>query len=167
MQINAIVPWEVAGQSQVTVQVQIAGAGSVSYVEPVAVAAPGIFTVNSTGSGPASATDLNGALIGTSHPAAPGSYVVIYFTGGGVTVPPGVTGSVSPSTLEWLYQNVSATVGNVSAMVQFDGAAPFLVSGVNQINLLLPANTPTGDAVPVVLTVGGQSTFGLATLSVH
>ena len=44
-QINAIVPWEVAGQSLVTVQVQ-SGNGSASVTVPGANAAPGIFTAN-------------------------------------------------------------------------------------------------------------------------
>jgi uncharacterized protein (TIGR03437 family) len=168
-QINAIVPWEVAGQSQVTMQVQYAGAGSASLAVPVASAAPGVFTFDSSGAGPAVAANQDGTYNGPASPAAPGSYVTLYFTGGGATNPPGVTGSVTGSVLQWLTQfsTVTATVGNVPATVTFAGAAPKLVDGVNQLNIQLSANTPTGNALPLVITVGGQPSTATATLSVH
>jgi len=166
-QINAIVPWEVAGQSQVTMQVQYAGAGSASLTVPVASAAPGAFTFDSTGAGPAVAANQDGTYNGPTSPAAPGSYVTLYFTGGGTTNPPGVTGSVTGNVLQNLIQSYSATVGNVAATVTFAGAAPGLVNGVNQLNLQLSANTPTGNALPLVITVGGQPSTATATLSVR
>ena len=46
-QINAMAPWEVAGQSQVTVGVQYAGSGS----GKLECAGGGLFTFNSTGAG--------------------------------------------------------------------------------------------------------------------
>ena len=46
------------------------------------------------------------------------------------------------------------TVGGVRAIVQFSGLAPTLL-GVYQINILIPPTAPKGDAVPVVLTIGG------------
>jgi uncharacterized protein (TIGR03437 family) len=169
-QINAVVPWEVAGQSQATMQVQYAGAGSASLRVPVANAAPGVFTFDSTGAGPAvAANQQDGTYNGPASPAAPGSYVTIYFTGGGTTNPPGVTGSVTGLVLQTLTQeaSVTATVGNVAATVTFAGAAPGMVDGVNQLNILLSANTPTGNALPLVITVGGQPGTAAATLSVR
>jgi uncharacterized protein (TIGR03437 family) len=92
--------------------------------------------------------------------------VTVYFTGGGVTNPPGVTGSVTGLT-EYLTQNVTATVGNVPATVSFAGAAPGFVNGVNQLNIQLSASTPAGKAVPLAITVGGQASAATATLSVE
>jgi uncharacterized protein (TIGR03437 family) len=40
------------------------------------------------------------------------------------------------------------------ATVQFSGLAPTLL-GVYQVNILIPPATPHGDAVPVVLKIGG------------
>jgi len=166
-QINAIVPWEVAGQSQVTMQVSYAGAGSASLAVTVASAAPGAFTFNATGAGQAVAANQDSSYNSPANPAAPGSYVTVYFTGGGSTNPPGVTGSVTGLVLEWLTQNVTATVGNVPATVTFAGAAPTLVDGVDQLNILLSASAPTGNALPLVITVGGQPSAATATLSVR
>jgi hypothetical protein len=35
------------------------------------------------------------------------------------------------------------------------------------LNIQLSANTPTGNALPLVITVGGQPSTATATLSVH
>ena len=114
-QINAIVPYEIAGQSTVVMQVQYQGATSAGTTLQVASAAPGAFTFSGTGSGQAVAANQDGSLNGASNAAALGSYVTIYFTGGGGTNPPGVTGSVTGAVLKWLTQAVSVTVGNVPA----------------------------------------------------
>jgi uncharacterized protein (TIGR03437 family) len=54
--------------------------------------------------------------------------------------------------------NVTATVGGIPATVQFAGAAPGLVTGVFQINVLIPANVTPGNAVPVMISIGGITT---------
>jgi hypothetical protein len=81
---------------------------------------------------------------GPNNPAAKGSYVTIYFTGGGQTTPAGVTGSVTGSALKSLIQPISVMVGNQPATVQFDGSAPTFVDGVDQLNIQLAADTPSG-----------------------
>lgn len=166
-QINAVVPWEVAGQSQAIVQVQNAGGGSASWIVAVASAAPGIFTMGSTGTGQAVALNQDGSVNGSANAASVGSYVSIYFTGGGVTDPPGVTGSVVGGVVASLAQTATATVGGVPATVSFAGSAPGFVDGVNQLNLLLAAGTPTGSAVPVVITIAGQTSAATATIAVQ
>jgi uncharacterized protein (TIGR03437 family) len=166
-QINAIVPYEVAGQSQVVMQVQYQGVQSAGTLLQVANAAPGAFTANSTGSGQAAALNQDGSVNGPSNPAAKGSYATIYFTGGGQTNPPGVTGSVTGLVLKWLAQGVSVTVGGQLATVAFDGAAPTFVDGVGQLNIKLADNTPTGSAQPIVITVGGINSTTTATLAVR
>jgi uncharacterized protein (TIGR03437 family) len=167
-QVNAIVPYETAGCTQATLQVQYQGVLSSSLTLPCATAAPGIFTFNASGAGPAAAANQDGTFNGPSSPAAKGSYVTLYFTGGGQTNPPGVTGSITgTSTLKWLIQNTTVTVGGVAATVAFDGAAPTFVDGVLQLNIQLSASTPSGTALPVVLTVGSTSSPAMATLAVQ
>ncbi len=165
-QINAIVPYEIAGQSTVVMRVQYQGAMSAGTTLQVASAAPGAFTFSGTGSGQAVAANQDGSLNGASNPAAPGSYVTIYFTGGGETNPPGVTGSVTGAVLKWLTGAVSVTVGNVPATVAFEGAAPTFVDGLGQLNIQLANNTPAG-VEPLVITVGGLSSPATATISVQ
>jgi uncharacterized protein (TIGR03437 family) len=168
-QVNATVPYEIAGQSQITMQVSYQGNFSAGVPLPVASAAPGVFTFNSTGTGQALAANQDGTFNGPATPAAKGSYVTIYFTGGGQTNPPGVTGSVNGSTLKWLAQNINVTVRGVPAVVQFDGASPGFFDGVGLFYIQLARNTPSGAAQPLIVVVGGVSSRSPAgaTLAVH
>jgi len=167
-QVNAIVPYESAGCTQAAVQVQYQDTVSSTLMLPCASATPGVFSFNSIGTGPAAAANQDGTFNGPSSPAAKGSYVTLYFTGGGQTNPAGVTGSINgTSTLKWLRQVASVTVGGVAAAVAFDGAAPTFVDGVLQLNIQLSASTPSGAALPVVVTVGGASSPAPATLAVQ
>ncbi len=126
------------------------------------------FTFNASGTGQAAAANQDGTLNGPSSPAAKGSYVTLYFTGGGETNPPGATGSITgTSTLKWLTQTATVTVGGTAATVAFDGDAPTFVDGVLQLNIQLSQNTPSGAARPLVLTVGNASSPATATLAVQ
>jgi uncharacterized protein (TIGR03437 family) len=53
--------------------------------------------------------------------------------------------------LSWASVPVTATVGGHDAKVLFAGLAPGAV-GLYQINVRIPEDAPTGDAVEVVLT---------------
>lgn len=167
-QVNAIVPYETAGCTQATLQVQYQGVLSLSMTLACATAAPGIFTFNASGAGPAAGANQDGTFNAPSSPAAKGSYVTLYFTGGGQTNPVGVTGSITDaSTLKWLTQNTTVTVGGIAATVAFDGAAPTFVDGVLQLNIQLSPDTPSGSALPVVVKVGNVSSPATATLAVQ
>ena len=166
-QVSAIVPYEIAGRSQVVLEAEYQGVRSARATLPVAASAPGVFTLNFTGSGQAVAWLPDGSVNGPSNQATKGSYVSLYFTGGGQTNPPGVAGSVTGLVLKYLMQQVSVTVGGQPATVTFAGAAPTIVDGVGQLNIHLADNTPSGSAQVVVITVGGASSPSTATLSIH
>jgi len=167
-QVNAIVPYEVAGCTQTMLQVQYQGVRSTATALPCAGAAPGIFTSNAAGTGQAAAANQDGTLNGPSSPAAKGSYVTLYFTGGGQTNPPGITGSITDaSTLKWLVQAAIVTVGGVPANVAFGGAAPTFVDGFLQLNIQLSNGTPSGNALPVVVKIGNAASPAMATLAVQ
>lgn len=166
-QINAIVPYEVAGQAQVVMQVSYQGHISAGTTLQVASAAPAAFTFNSTGSGEALAANQDGSYNSAANPAAKGSYVTLYFTGGGETNPAGMTGSVTGLVLKRITQDISVTVGGTTETVTFAGAAPTFVDGVLQLNLHLADDTPSGSAEPLVITVGGASSPPLATLAIQ
>ncbi|MDQ6677961.1 MAG: hypothetical protein M3Z09_11755, partial [Acidobacteriota bacterium] len=51
----------------------------------------------------------------------------------------------------------SVTVGGQPATVSYAGSAPGLVSGVMQLNVIVPAGVASGAAVPVIVTVGSAS----------
>ncbi len=164
-QINAIVPYEMAGQTQVTMRVEYLGVFANQTIQ-LANASPGIFTLDASGTGPAAALNQDGTINGPLNPAPKGSYVTIYFTGGGETAPSGVTGSITGLSLKWLTLPVSVTVGGRPANVIFDGAAPALVDGVDQLNVQLSPDTPSGPQ-SVIVAVGGIFSPPAATIIVQ
>jgi len=165
-QVNAIVPYEIADQTSISMRVQYQGSESAGTALLVASAAPGAFTFNSSGRGQAAAANQDGSDNGPSSPAPKGSFLTIYFTGGGQTNPPSVTGSIAGSTLKWFTQKIAVTVGGVPAAVTFDGAAPTLVAGLGQLNIQLANDTPSGPAQPVIISVGGVRSPATATLAI-
>ena len=64
---------------------------------------------------------------------------------------------VNGTTLNKPQLTVSATVAGIPATVNYAGSAPTLIYGVMQVNITIPANTPTG-AQPVVITLGTSNT---------
>jgi uncharacterized protein (TIGR03437 family) len=165
-QINVISPYEIASLSQVAIQVQYQGSISTVQTLQVVPASPGAYTLDSSGAGGVVAANQDGTINGKNNPAAKGSYVTIYFTGGGQTNPGGVTGGVTRAVLKWLLQPVSVTVGNEAAKVSFDGAAPTFVDGVNQLNIQVSSDTPSG-AQPIVITIAGRSSPSSVTLAIQ
>jgi len=166
-QINAVVPYEVFGRATTTAVVNFNGLTAAALQLNVAPTAPGIFTLNATGSGPGAILNQNSTVNGASNPAAKGSTVVIYATGEGQTSPAGTTGSVTGTVLKNPQGAVSATVGGVQATVAYAGSAPGLVSGVLQLNIVIPAGVASGSAVPVVVTIGNASSQQNVTVAVQ
>jgi uncharacterized protein (TIGR03437 family) len=166
-QVNAVVPWSVAGQSAVTILVQSVS-GSTSLNTAVAAAAPGVFTYDATGSGQAIVINQDGTPNGSGNPAAAGTYISVYFTGGGVTNPPGLTGAVNDMVVTTLAASATATasVGGAPGLVTYAGSAPGFVGGVNQMNILMSGNTPSGNQ-PIVMTIAGQSSGATATVVIR
>jgi uncharacterized protein (TIGR03437 family) len=164
-QVNVMVPYEINGRLSTTMVVSYNGVPSAPFQLSVAAAAPGLFTNNFSGSGQVAALNQNSSYNGApgsgTAPAPRGTVVSLYGTGGGQSNPASVTGSVtpiptSPSGLLNL-PNVTATVGGLPATVQFAGEAPGLVTGVFQVNVLIPAGVTPGNAVPVTVAVGNVS----------
>ena len=160
-QINVTVPWEIAGQTRSDLVVEYNGNQSAPITLRVEDVSPAIYTLNSTGSGQAVALNqnytFNGPPGGATTPDGRGQVLILYATGGGVTNPPGTTGSVSSTTqLMPLQAKASATVGGQPATVLFAGAAPGLVTGVMQLNVQLPPGV-TGNNLPVVITLTGAN----------
>ena len=137
--------------------------GTVRKQFNVPTIASGIITAQL---GQAVAVNLDGTICDSAHPAAPGSYIIVYFTGGGPTTPFGSTGSVTGTTLKRLTQTALATVADVPATVIYAGAAPTLVEGVSQLNLRLDEKTPASPAQTLILTVGNTSSPATASIAV-
>jgi uncharacterized protein (TIGR03437 family) len=160
-QVNAVVPYEVSSLKSVGIWVTYLKQESNSITLPLTATAPGVFTLNATGSG--QGLILNNAdfsLNGPAKPAAPGSWVVVYVTGEGQTLPSGTTGlvtvaqAVPPYTPGPLLTVVPRVDGQV-AYFNFAGEAPGFISGVMQVNVQIPANARSGD-LPITVAVGGN-----------
>jgi trimeric autotransporter adhesin len=152
-QINMIVPYEVAGtRTSVSLQYNGSSIPAGSYV--VTASAPAIFTLSSTGQGPAAVLNQDESINSATNPAARGSIVQIYATGSGATQPSSVTGSVTSGAITQPTLPVSVTIGGVSATVTSAAEAPGEVSGVLQVNAVVPQNLTPGSSVPIVIAVG-------------
>ncbi|MBV8819342.1 MAG: hypothetical protein JO022_13370, partial [Acidobacteriaceae bacterium] len=94
----------------------------------------------------------------SANAAARGSVIQIYATGEGVLNPAASTGSVTGGTAPFPkpIANVTVTIGGQPATLQYIGEAPTLVSGVLQVNAVVPTNIGTGPQT-VVLSVGSVS----------
>jgi uncharacterized protein (TIGR03437 family) len=167
-QINAVVPFEVAGQSAVQMTIASANGKSFSVTLPVGAANPSMFSANASGTGQGAI--LNNADLSknsASNPAPIGSVVVIFATGTGATKPVSVDGVLTRAANPPLIaQPVTITIGGQSADVIYQGAAPGLVAGVSQINVRVPAGVMPGSAVPVTLTVGSVPSLNTVTMAV-
>ncbi len=170
-QVSAVVPYEIAGRSSTDIQVVMAGRSSNTVTSPVAAVAPGIFTADSSGTGPAAALNQDTSINSPTNPAPKGSAVVVYLTGEGQTNPNGVTGMVTevspipPLTPEPRLA-VTATLSGQPVKVEFAGEAPFFVSGVLQVNLRIPGDAPSGN-LPLVVRVGTAGSQSNVTVSVQ
>ncbi len=167
-QINAIVPYEVAGANNASVEVTFGSAKSNSVTAPVASSAPGIFSADESGSGPGAILDSNYNLISTTNPATAGSVIQVYATGQGQTKPAGVDGLIEPSTLPLpaLTLAPGVTVGGLPATIQYIGAAPSLVAGALQVNVVIPAGLPSGPA-QLLLSIGGNTSQNGITVAIQ
>ncbi len=168
-QVNAVVPYEVAQAKTANVVVVYQGNASAPFQIPITAVKPGIFT-NSQGQG-AILLNPDYSVNSTTNPASRGDWILIYGTGEGVTTPPGVDGRLSeasgtPLPTVPVTVTCSATIGGQPATVNYCGEAPDLTAGVVQVNAQVPESITPGDAVPVVITIGGVSSQKGVTLAV-
>jgi uncharacterized protein (TIGR03437 family) len=156
-QINAIVPYEIAGKSSSNVVVMRDGVPSTPLSLQVADTAPAIFSATQTGNGQGAILNGDSSSNGKNNPAAKGSVIQIFATGEGLC--PGVTtGSIIAAKPPFPRPaaNVAVTIGGQPAQIQYAGEAPGLASGLLQVNAVVPANIGSGAQV-VLLTVGNSS----------
>jgi uncharacterized protein (TIGR03437 family) len=166
-QVSAVVPYGMAGRVSTSVWVSYQGTTSNAMTVPVTTAAPGVFTLNASGSGPGAIVNQDGSINSPNSPASASSVVSLYVTGEGQTVPAGVDGSVTtPPTLPTPILPVAALIGGQPATILYAGGAPGLVAGVMQVNVRIQAGLSPGQQ-PVVVSVGGNSSQNGVTVSVQ
>lgn len=166
-QVSAIAPYALAGKSTTMVTVEFGGAVSGPIEIPVAPSVPGIFTADSSGSGQAAALNQDGSVNSADNPASPGDVIVLFATGDGQTTPAGQDGLIIDPTAGLPKPILGVRVlFSQEADVLYAGAAPFLVSGVLQVNARIPAATGINLSTPVRLLVGEESSQPGVTVAV-
>jgi uncharacterized protein (TIGR03437 family) len=167
-QISAVTPYFGTSKATTHVQVEYLGTRSDPFPVPVAATAPGLFTADATGQGQGAVLNQDGVTHNsTKAPTSPGSVVILWGTGEGVTDPPGVDGRPAVDVLPKPVAPVSVQIGGLPATVQYAGAAPYNMPGLFQINVVVPPNVQTGDSVPVQVTIGGANTQAGVTVAVR
>ena len=83
-----------------------------------------------------------------------GGYLTLYATGGGLTDGAPIDGQFSSQAAK-IVAPISVQIGGLDAVVTYAGDAPGLVSGALQINVQVPANTPAGSAIPLLVNIAG------------
>ena len=89
-------------------------------------------------------------------PAKAGDVIVAYCAGLGAVTPAVATGAAGGVPVSSTTNTVALSVGGQSATVAFAGLAPGFV-GLYQVNSVVPQGTSTGNSVPVILSVAGQT----------
>jgi uncharacterized protein (TIGR03437 family) len=169
-QVNVIVPYEIAGRATTTLVVKRTNGSSNPIQLQVANTAPAIFSLSQGGGGQGAILNGNFTVNGPDNPAAKGSAIQIYATGGGLVDPNAATGSVAPSAPPFptIPSNVpvTLTIGGVPAQVLYKGSAPGFASGVLQINAIVPQTVASGNQ-PISLTIGNNTSLPNITVAVQ
>jgi trimeric autotransporter adhesin len=165
-QVSAVVPYEVARFSVAAVKVTYLGQTSNIVTLPVVATVPGIFTLNQSGTGAAVAYNDDFTLNGPNNPEAKGHTVALFLTGEGQTNPAGITGTINstPNMNPMPIGGITVTIGGRPATYSYAGGIEGVVEGIMQLNVQVPANAPSG-TVPIVVTIGGNSTQSGITVS--
>jgi uncharacterized protein (TIGR03437 family) len=153
-QVNTILPENLRVGGTAMIAVEVDGVASPGVTLQLAGAAPGIFTASGTGMGAGSMLNQDGTINSSANRAPAGTTIAAFGTGSGNLGPALYDGYLDVAAPYGMATNqVTATVGGAPATVVYAGGAPFLVAGVNQINITIPKGTASG-AVPITLTSG-------------
>jgi uncharacterized protein (TIGR03437 family) len=165
-QATAVVPFEIAG-ANAHVTVTYNGHTSSPIMVPLAASAPGLFTLDPAGQGQAAALNQNGSLNMASAPAPIGSVISLFATGGGQASPSGPDGKIASTPVSAPILPVVVTIGGTTVdRLQYVGGAPGKIAGLLQINVPIPASVTPGNAVPIVVRVGGAPSQAGVTIAV-
>jgi len=183
VQVNGLIPQYFNPNTSYPLVVMRDNTLSTPIQMTVTSAQPGVFTVGGnqgailiantvTVAGPA-----NGGLP-NEKPVTRGGYLEIFCNGLGPVYSkdgskPPADGAAAPASGSPLYltsDTVSVTIGGITAPVVFSGLSPGSVA-LYQVNVQVPQGVPTGDAVPLVVTVtdgsGKQVSSPMVTVAIE
>jgi len=151
-QVGAVTPFGLSGATA-NFQVVYNGQTSAAVTVPVAAAAPGMFSQDGNGGGDG-IINPDGNASYFNDLSVPGSVVTFYATGAGQTVPASVDGAPANGTpYPTPVLPVTVLINGQNAPVVYAGAAPGMVAGVLQVDVVVP-DISSAYNLQVVLEVG-------------
>ncbi len=161
-QVNALVPYEVGVDTNLQLLVQ----RGLTYSTPVhidmAQAQPAVLAASlSSGSPGRIVVYPKGGgtpfLVSPNTPAHAGDSIVLFCEGLGAVDPPVADGAAGlGQPLSNTVGTVQVTMGGQTTQATFAGLAPTF-AGLYQVNVVVPSGTQTGTAVPLTVTIDGQT----------
>ena len=175
-QITVQVPYEASQGAGKNIQIGN-GISTATGTLTVAATAPGIFSLDGSGTGQAaalnfSATTQTYSLNGSASPAHANDTIIFYMTGEGDWASAAIpvrTGFLIPASLTPLPQISplpTVTIGGQPATVTYAGPVVGSLIGILQVNATIPAGSATGVAVPMAVSIGTASAQSGLTLVV-
>ncbi len=153
-QINVVAPETLSALSKVELQVVRYGIPSPRVEMQAAKAGPGLFAYVAHGRRYAAALHSESVLQGPSSPVRRGAAVTLFATGLGA--PARLTAARIAARPATTPVQPTVKIGGKPARVLYSGVSPGLTVGVAQINVMVPADAPTGEAVEVYVEARGQ-----------
>ncbi len=162
--INAVSPEEINVNTSHKIVVMRGNTLSVPIAVDIGPADPAIFTYPVPGAPPLQGAIVNVANYVVAEPGTPvsaGNTLAIFGTGMGavdqtVADGAGAPGTTPGSSAANTLLSPTVTIGGVPAHVIFSGLTPGAV-GLYQINVTVPTGLAPGGQVPVIVTMGGQT----------
>jgi len=164
-QANIQIPWELQGLSSATLTATSTDGSTTTFPVPLSPIAPAIFSVNQQGTGQGLVTIANSSTLvappgsidgATTRAASKGDFITIYCVGLGAVNNPPPTGAPAPDGSSTTLAPVSVLLNGVGVPVAYAGLSPGSV-GMYQVNVQIPDNAPTGNAVALALSAGGAT----------
>ncbi len=159
VQINAIVPYALAGQTSVQVVVQRFNQVSATFTLPLQDTSPAVFTASQNGSGQGAilqqGSDGQFSYNSSDNPAARGAALEIFATGAGVWTP-AAQSDVYLSPEPFTTQPVTVTIGGQPAKILYAGLEGAQATwSVLQVNAVVPDGVGSGPQ-PILLKIGAN-----------
>jgi uncharacterized protein (TIGR03437 family) len=158
-QINCLVPYEVSTASGSTaITVTNGNTPSNTVTEPIAPTAPGVFSIDLTGTGDGAVTHADNSFVNSGNPAVAGETVVAYLTGLGALQSPVMDGQAPiPAAADSALVQVQVQVdGFASPNVSYAGLNP-VYPGLYQVNFQVPPIPDHGE-VSLLIVAGNTAT---------
>jgi uncharacterized protein (TIGR03437 family) len=161
-QINIQIPYEAAPGANKVVSLTNGASTPITTNILIAATAPGLFILTPD----------------PANPAKLGDTILLFLTGEGAYLPAPVaprttntgwvvTAPTPPATLPQISPLPTVTIGGASASVKYAGPVVGSITGLMQINVVVPAASNTGAAVPLSVTIVGNATQSATTIAVH